>query len=201
MRAPTAITPAPVGQNQPEHVARPCTERHADSQFARALRDRVRRHSVDADRRKGETERGKRSEQRAEQRDIAQALVYQAARGANTMERQRGIEIGERPSHRLSEIVWRPRCPSRVTLTNALGPCAIGRNACNRVYGSARLAGKLTSLTTPITSSRGGWHAADALSQRILVWPETTRHRVVDDHDLRVARDVGCVERATGNQS
>ena len=74
------------------------------------------------------------------------------------MERQRGIEIGERPSHRLSEIVWRPRCPCCDDVDERIGTL---RDRTERLQPRIRLGklAKLTSLTTPITSSRGGWQS------------------------------------------
>ena len=87
-----------LAHHQPDDVARHRAERHAHADLARAPRDRVRHHAVEADDREQRREHAERRRQRRDQPIVQQRLIDLVLQRPQVVDRDVGVELRARPA-------------------------------------------------------------------------------------------------------
>ena len=182
---------ADLPQHHPAHARRRGAERHAQPDLARPLRDRVREHAVEADRRQQRCQRGERRREDADEAIDEHVLLDLFGQRVQVLHRQVGVE----PRDELRDVReegfrLRRGAHIKTDLTGAL-VLAVRTDEHRR-----NLLLHLRVLRVP--------HEPDDLDRQRAVAAiaseiELLRERFVDDRHLRRAERVGAREVAAGN--
>ena len=191
---PTSVITPTWRSTMPRTRAGVGAERHAQADLARALRDGVGEHAVEADRGEQRREHGERRRQHADEAVEEDVLAHLLRQRLQVLDRQVRVEPRDTACGMLARSCSgsQRRAHVEVDARRCASSCRYGRKNSGGISSFTSLYFAFcTRPTISMSSVAAAAVVAHALADGVAAEVELLRERLVDDRDLRRAERVG----------